>query len=181
MVRRIAQRRVGSIVVVAVTLLSASCASAATLPKAVDFWGMPPDGLGVRPSELLWVTDVPNGAGSFNGPGGSSTGGPRGPHSNISWSSWTASGATGTGDVWVSHNNSNGGATYTPYPANVILSVPQTEDFLTTLNGGSERPALVFTQMEVSFTAAVPAGWRRSEAFALKFSSKGFSFFPVPN
>lgn len=179
MLSRIGRHLVGALAAGIVGLALAPWASAATLPKAVDFWGMQPNDLAVRPASLGWVTDVPNGAGSFNGTRGSST---SGADSKISWSSWTASGATGSGDVWVSHLSPSGqSATYTGYPAKLSFSAPKTLSFVTTLDGGHYRDSLVFTKMNVSFTGAVPAGWRRSETFALKLHLKGFYYFAVPN
>ena len=87
MLSRIGKLLVGAIAAGTLGLALAPWASAATLPKAIDFWGMPPNYQSVRPASLSWTTDVPNGAASFNGTRGSST---RGPDSKISWSSWTA-------------------------------------------------------------------------------------------
>jgi hypothetical protein len=179
MVSRIGNVLGGALAAGTVGLALAPWASAATLPKAIDFWGMRPDYLAVRPSSLAWTTDVPNGAGSLNGTRGSST---SGPDSKISWNSWTASGATGSSDVWVSHLSPSGqSATYKGYPAKLSFSVPKTLSFVTTLDGGHYRASLVFTKMKVSFTGAVPAGWRRSKTFALRLMNKGFYFFAVPN
>lgn len=114
-----------------------------------------------------------------DGTRGSSTGGP---DSKISWNSWTASGATGGGEVWVSHLSPGGQqARYKGYPAKLSFSAPETLSFVTTLDGGHYRSSLVFTKMSVSFIGAVPAGWRRSQAFALKLLSKGFYYVAVPN
>lgn len=169
----------GALAAGTVAVALASAASAATLPTAVDFWGTPPNDLAVRPSSLAWTTDVPNGAGSFNGTRGSST---SGPDSKISWGSWTASGATGSGDVWVSHLSPSGqSATYKGYPAMLSFSAPRTLTFLTQLNAATYRSELVFTSITVSFTSAVPAHWRRSGSFTLKRFSHGFYGFEFPS
>jgi hypothetical protein len=149
-------------------------ASAATLPKAVDFWGMAPDGLAARPAALGWTTDLGD---SFNGTRGSNSG--RGPSSNLSWSTWGASGATGSGDLWVPRE-SGVSVSWKRYPATLSFSAPRTLSFATALNGGTEHSSLVFTSVEVSFTGAVPAHWHRSARFTLKQLSHGFYGFAFP-
>jgi hypothetical protein len=150
-------------------------ASAATLPKAVDFWGMPPDALAARPAALGWTTDL---GASFNGTRGSNSG--RGPSSNLSWSSWGASGATGSGDLWVPRESGES-ISWKRYPATLSFSAPNTLSFATTLDGGPYHSSLVFTSVKVSFTSGVPAHWNRSASFTLKRLSHGFYGFEFPS
>jgi hypothetical protein len=96
MLSRIGKLCGGTVAAATVVLALAPVAPAASLPKAVDFWGMRPDALATRPAALGWTTDL---GPSFNGTPGSNTG--RGPDSNLSWSTWSANGANGNGDLWV--------------------------------------------------------------------------------
>jgi hypothetical protein len=156
-------------------MVLAPVAPAAALPKAVDFWGMPPNALGVRPGELGWSTDL---GPSFNGTAGSNSG--RGPSSNLSWNSWGASSATGSGDLWVPLERGEN-ISWQRYPATLSFSAPKTLSFLTTLSGGSHRSSLVFTNVKVSFTGTVPAHWNHSVSFTLKRFSQGFYCFEFPS
>jgi hypothetical protein len=149
-------------------------ALAAALPRAVAFWGMPPDALATRPAALGWTTDL---GPSFNGDRGSDSG--RGPSSNLSWSSWGASGASGSGDLWVPREKGVS-ISWTRYAAALRFSAPDTLSFATAQDSGADKPSLVYTRVEVSFTSAVPAGWQRSASFALKRSSQGFYGFVFP-
>jgi hypothetical protein len=153
----------------------APMASAAALPKAVEFWGMAPNALAARPGALGWTTDLGS---SFNGTSGSNSG--RGPSSNLSWSSWRASGATGSGDLWVPRERGTS-ISWTRYPATLSFSAPATLSFVTSLEGGPSRSSLVFTSIKVFFTSAVPAHWNRSASFSLKRLSQGFYGFDFPS
>jgi hypothetical protein len=165
----------GTVAAAAVGLALASVALAAPLPKAVDFWGMRPDGLATRPPALTWTTDLGS---SFNGARGSNSG--RGSDSNLSWSSWGTSGAAGKGDLWVPRE-SGVNISWKRYPARLSFSAPKTLSFVTQLNAATYRSALVFTRITVSFSGAVPAHWHRSASFTLKKISKGFYGFYFPS
>jgi hypothetical protein len=158
----------------AVGLALAPVALAASLPKAVDFWGMQPDALAARPAALGWTTDL---GPSFNGTRGSNSG--RGPSSNISWSSWDATGASGNGDLWVPRESGQS-ISWKRYPAKLSFSAPATLTFAAQLGSATVRSALVFTRVTVSFTGAAPAHWSRSASFPLKEFSKGFYGFDFP-
>lgn len=163
----------GAVAIVALGLMLAPAAPAATVPKAVDFWGMQPDGLKARPAALGWTTDLGS---SFNGTRGSNSG--RGPASKLSWSSWGASGAKGKGDLWVPRESGQS-ISWKRYPATLSFSAPKTLSFAT--ESGGARSTLVFTRIAVSFGGAVPAHWRRSASFSLKKLSKGFYGFGFPS
>lgn len=155
----------------------APTAVAAPVPKAVDFWGMPPNYLAVRPGSLSWHTDL---GPSFDGPTGSTTDA-NGPHSNLSWQSWTAAEATGTGFLWVP--SAHGDSTHwTLYPASLHLAAPKVLRFSSWPPSKKHlRPVLVFTQITVSFTGAVPARWQRSASFKLKRIGVGMYGFAFPS
>ena len=116
--------------ILGMALALAPAAAAAVVPKAVDFWGMAPDALGARPGALGWTTDL---GASFNGTSGSNSG--RGPSSNLSWNSWGAGGATGSGDLWVPRERGEN-ISWKRYPATLRFAAPRTLSFVTTLNGG---------------------------------------------
>jgi hypothetical protein len=158
-----------------VGLVLVPMASAATLAKAVDFWGMAPDGLGARPAALGWTTDLGD---SFNGTSGSNSG--RGPSSNLAWSSWGASRATGSGDLWVPLERGVS-ISWQRYPARLSFSAPKTLSFATAPGGRSDRPSLVFTVVKVAFTSVVPAYWSRAASFMLTRISHGFYGFAFPS
>lgn len=156
-----------------VGLTLAPSASAATLPKAIDFWANQPNRLAVRPASLTWTTFAFSGTSSFDGAVG--------PDSKISWSSWTATGAAGSGKVWVNVVSPNGeSSSYIGHRATLALSAPKRLSFLTKRKSSHYRHTLVFTRMRVSFTGAVPAGWHRSKTFVLKRRIRGFYSFAVP-
>jgi hypothetical protein len=165
----------GIVTAATVGLVLAAIASAASVPKAVDFWGMRPDSLAARPSALGWTTDLGS---SFNGAFGTTSG--RGPDSNLLWSSWVASGASGNGDLWVPRERGTS-ISWKRYPAKLSLSAPKTLSFATNVSASKRRSALVFTRVAVSFSGAVPAHWRRSASFALKKFEKGFYGFVFPS
>jgi hypothetical protein len=148
--------------------------AAASLPKAVDFWGMRPNALATRPGALAWTTDL---GPSFNGTRGSSGG--RGPASKLSWSSWNASGSTGAGDLWVPHEHGTT-ISWKRYPATLKFSAPQTRRITVASDIEIQQLAFVFTRITVSFNAAVPARWHRSAGFALKELGSGFYGFDFP-
>jgi len=175
MLSKIGRLLCGTLAAGTVGVALAPGAAAATLPKAVDFWGMPPDALAVRPAALGWTTDL---GASFNGTRGSNSG--RRPSSNLSWSSWAATGATGNGDLWVPRERGQN-ISWKRYPATLNFSAPKTLSFLTPLNGGASRSSLVFTSVKVSFTSTVPAHWHRSASFTLKQFSHGFYGFDFPS
>jgi hypothetical protein len=177
MLSRIGKLVGGSAAAATVALALAPVALAASLPKAVDFWGMEPvDGLAVRPAGLGWTTDL---GPLFNGPRGSTNNG-RGPNSSLSWSSWGANGANGSGDLWVPRERGLN-VSWKRYPATLSFSAPKTLTFRTQLNTATYRAELVFTRLAVSFTGAVPAHWRRSASFPMKKFSKDFYGFDVPS
>jgi hypothetical protein len=155
-------------------LTVAPVALASAVPKAVDFWGMQPDGLAARPAALSWTTDLGS---SFNGSRGSNTG--RGPDSKLSWIKWDASGANGSGDLWVPHESGQS-ISWKRYPATLSFSTPKTLSFATHPGSATSRSTLVFTRITVSFSGGVPAHWRRSASFTLKKLSKGFYGFDFP-
>ena len=159
---------------VGLVLALAPVALAAALPKAVDFWGMQPNALAMRPAALGWTTDL---GPSFNGTRGSNSG--SGPSSSLAWSSWSASGANGNGDLWVPRESGQS-ISWKRYPAKLSFSAPATLTFATKLGGSSSRSALVFTRVTVSFSGAAPVHWSRSSSFALKQFSKGFYGFDFP-
>ncbi len=165
----------GAIIAAAtVGLALAAGAAAASVPKSVDFWGMRPDALAARPSALGWTTDL---GPSFNGTHGSNNG--RGPDSNLSWSSWGASGASGNGDLWLPRERGTS-ISWKRYPAKLSFSAPKTLSFATDVTAATHRSALVFTRVTVSFSGAVPAHWRRSASFTLKRFEEGFYGFGFP-
>jgi hypothetical protein len=168
-VNRIGKLFGGAVAIVGLGLMLAPTAPAATVPKAVDFWGMQPDGLAARPAALGWMTDLGS---SFNGTRGSNSG--RGPDSKLSWSSWGASRAKGSGDLWVPHESGQS-ISWKRYPATLSLSAPKTLSFATA--SGGNRSTLVFTRISVSFGGAVPAHWHQSASFSLKKLSKDFYGF----
>ena len=165
----------GALAAATVGVALVPAAAAATLPKAVDFWGMQPDALAARPAALGWTTDL---GASFNGTRGSNSG--RGPSSSLSWSSWGANRATGTGDLWVPRERGQS-ISWKRYPATLGFTVPKTLSFATTLGGAPYRASLVFTSVTVSFTGAVPARWHRSASVTLKLFSRGFYGFEFPS
>lgn len=175
MLRRVG-RAVSCMAAVALGLLSlAPVAVAATLPKAIEFWGMKPNYVAVRPEALTWHTDL---GPSFNGVTGNRKG--PGPVGAISWTSWTAAAATGSGDLWVPREHGQT-ISWTTYPARLRFSVPRT---LSVAVPGTPNffyePMLLFTHVTVSFKAKVPARWRRSATFALKRNARGFYGFALP-
>ena len=85
MFRRTGDLRRAIVAAATLGLVLAPLAAAASLPKAVDFWGMRPNALATRPGALAWTPDL---GPSFNGTRGSSRG--RGPASKLSWGSWNA-------------------------------------------------------------------------------------------
>ncbi len=174
MVSRIGKLLGATIAAATVGLALAAVSPAASLPKAVNFWGMPPDGLATRPVFLGWTTDL---GPSFNGTRGSSSG--RGPESNLSWSSWGADGASGSGDLWVPRARGVS-ISWKRYPATLGFSAPKTMSFARQLSATTYRSALVFTRVTVSFSGGVPARWHRSASFTLKKISKGFYGFDFP-
>jgi hypothetical protein len=174
MLSRIGKLFGGTVTAATVALALAPVAPAASLPKAVDFWGMQPDGLAMRPGLLGWTTDL---GPVLSGTRGSNSG--RGPNSNLSWSSWGANGAKGNGDLWVPRESGQR-ISWKRYPARLSFSAPKTLSFATQLGAATYRSALVFTRVTVSFSGAVPAHWRRSASFTLKKRSKGFYGFDVP-
>jgi hypothetical protein len=174
MMGRIGRLLGGTVAAATVGLALAPVAPAASVPKAVAFWGMEPDGLMARPTLLGWTTDV---GPSFNGTRGSNTG--RGPDSNLSWSSWDATGGAGSGDLWVPRVRGQS-ISWKRYPAMLSVSAPKTLTFRTELNVARYRSELVFTRVTVSFSGAVPAHWRRSASFTLKKLNKGFYGFEFP-
>jgi hypothetical protein len=155
-------------------LVLAPLAVATVLPKAVDFWGMRPNALATRPGALAWTTDL---GPSFNGTHGS-TGGP-GPASKLSWSSWNATGAIGTGDLWMPHEHGTI-ISWKRYPATLKFSAPQNRRITVGSDVEAQRLALVFTRITVSFNAGVPAHWHRLSGFALKELGSGFYGFDFP-
>jgi hypothetical protein len=175
MLRRTGKLFGGTIAVTTIGLALAPVAPAAPLPKAVDFWGMQPDGLATRPAALGWTTDL---GPSFNGTRGSNSG--RGPDSKLSWSSWGSNGANGTADLWVPRERGQS-ISWKRYPAKLSFSAPKTQSFATKLGAAKYRSALVFTRVTVSFSDAVPAHWRRSATFTLKKISRGFYGFDFPS
>lgn len=114
---------------------------------------------------------------SFNGTHGSNNG--RGPDSNLSWSSWGASGASGNGDLWLPRERGTS-ISWKRYPAKLSFSAPKTLSFATDVTAATHRSALVFTRVTVSFSGAVPAHWRRSASFTLKRFEEGFYGFGFP-
>jgi hypothetical protein len=174
MLNRIGKLAGGIATALMVGLALAPLATAASLPKAVDFWGMQPNALAARPTTLGWTTDL---GPSFNGSRGSNTG--RGPESNLAWSSWGATSATGSGDLWVPHESGQS-ISWKRYPATLSFSSPATLSFAAQLGSATSRSALVFTRITVSYTGSVPAGWHRSATFALEKFSKGFYGFAFP-
>jgi hypothetical protein len=174
MLSRIGNLFCGAAGAVAIGLALAPAASAASLPKAVDFWGMPPNALAVRPAALGWTTDL---GPSFNGSRGSASG--RGPNSKLSWSSWGASAASGGGDLWVPRESGTS-ISWKRYPAKLAFSTPKTLGVATNPGETTQRTELVFTRIKVSFAGAVPAHWRRSASFTLKRLSSGFYGFAFP-
>ena len=174
MLSRIGKLCGGAVAAVTLGLALAPGALAGALPKAVAFWGMPPDGLAIRPAELGWTTDLGS---SFNGIRGANSG--RGPDSNLSWSNWSGNGASGNGDLWVPRER-GASISWTRYPAKLSFSAPETLSFATQLNVATYRSVLVFTRVTVSFGGVVPAHWRRSASFTLKGISKGFYGFDFP-
>lgn len=158
--------------------LSAS-ASAATLPEALSFWGMPPDGLSVKPHQLVWATDVsqPNFAGTASA------------GSRLQWSSWTATSASGSGALWVPKLLPPNGSkvSWKSYPATLDYSAPKTLTVATKLNatGAPYKTVKVFSKLTVTFTGAVPPRWSRSANFRIRayhFGKrfKGFYHFTFP-
>jgi len=174
MLTRIGKLFVGIVATATVGLALAAGAAAASVPKAVDFWGMRPDSLAARPSALGWTTDL---GPSFNGAFGTISG--RGPDSNLSWSSWGASGASGNGDLWVPRESGTS-ISWKRYPAKLSFSAAKTLSFATNVSASKDRSAFVFTRVAVSFSGAVPAHWRRSASFTLKKFYKGFYGFKFP-
>jgi len=175
MLSRIGKLCGGTVAAATVGLALAPVALAASVPKAIDFWGMQLDALATRPAALGWTTDL---GPSFNGTRGGNTG--RGPDSNLSWSSWSANGAKGNGDLWVPRESGQH-ISWKRYPARLSFSAPKTLNFATRLGAARYRSALVFTRVTVSFSGAVPAGWRGSASFTLKKVSKGFYGFDFPS
>jgi hypothetical protein len=173
--RKIGRLFGGAVAAVTLGLTLAPGALAASLPKAVDFWGMQPNGLATRPGVLGWTTDL---GPSFNGSSGSNSG--RGPDSNLSWSKWGANGANGHGDLWVPREHGQS-ISWTRYPVGLSFSAPKTLSFATHVGGAPYRSTLVFTRIKVSFSGAVPAHWRRSASFSLKKVRKGFYGFGFPS
>jgi hypothetical protein len=153
----------------------APLAAAAVLPKAVDFWGMRPNALATRPGALAWTTDL---GPSFNGTHSSNNG--SGPASKLSWSSWNATGAIGTGDLWMPHEHGTI-ISWRRYPATLKFSAPQNRRITVGSDVEAQRLALVFTRITVAFNAAVPAHWHRSSSFALKELGSGFYGFDFPS
>ena len=175
MLRRVG-RAVSCMAAVPVGLLGVAPASvAATLPKAIEFWGMKPNYVAVRPEALTWHTDL---GPSFNGVTGNRKG--QGPVGAISWTSWTAAAATGSGDLWVPHEHGQT-ISWTTYPARLRFSVPRT---LSVAVVGTPNffyePMILFTRITVSFKAKVPARWRRSASFTLKRNAPGLYGFAFP-
>jgi hypothetical protein len=174
MLTKVVKRFGGTVAVATVALTLAPAALAASVPKAVDWWGMQIDGLAARPAALGWTTDL---GPSFNGGFGTTTG--RGPDSNLLWSSWGANGAKGSGDLWVPRE-SGSSISWKRYPAKLSFSAAKKLSLATKVNGAAQRSTLVFTRVSVSYTGAVPAHWRRSASFTLKKISQGFYGFDFP-
>jgi hypothetical protein len=175
MLRRTGDLCLAMVAAATIGLVLAPLAVAASLPKAVDFWGMRPNALATRPGALAWTTDL---GPSFNGTRGSSGG--RGPASKLSWSSWSASGAIGAGDLWVPHEHGTT-ISWKRYPVTLKFSAPQTRRITVGSDVEAQRLAFVFTRITVSFDAAVPAHWHRSASFALKELGSGFFGFGFPS
>lgn len=152
---------------------ASASASAGTLPVAVDFWGMTPDAVSIKPHQLVWATDVsqPNFGGTSNA------------NSALQWSSWTATSASGSGALWVPKLLPPNGSkvSFTPYPVELSYSAPETLTLGTTLSatGAPYKTASVFSTLKVTFTGAVPAHWSQSASFHIKSypAAKGYKGF----
>lgn len=164
-----------------VALIAVFCtsAAAASLPVAIDFWGLTPDGVAVKPKQLTWATDVSQ----------PDFGGAASANSAISWSSWTATSASGSGALWVPKLvGANGGKiSWTSYPVTLEYSAPETLTLGTKLNatGAPYKTLSVFTTLKVTFTNSYPAKWSQSASFKLKTypaakSYKGFYGMTFP-
>jgi hypothetical protein len=179
MISRIGKLLVGAVAATAVGVTPVPTASAAALPKAIDEFGVSPNGLAVRPAAIVPAVNVSTGVAGplFRGTGGSTASGPRA-DSRISWHRWNAHGASGSGEYWVPSASAQV-TTWAGYPAMISLSTPRKLSFLQRNN--RYRSALVFTRISVSFSGSVPRDWRSSSRFAVHEAVKGFWTFYFPH
>jgi hypothetical protein len=151
-------KRVSFALAVALIAGSAASAAAAALPGLTSLSTAPPK---VKPREIIYSGD---GSGLFAGPKKLS-------HSfgSLKWSSWTATGATGSGANWLNNCKPDcAGGTYHGYPVKLQASRPQ-------VIGGED----VFTRLKVTYTGKKPGFvHRRTQTWKLGHSaSSGGTFF----
>jgi hypothetical protein len=157
-------------VVTVLIVIVCAPASAAALPEAVDFWGMPPDALSIKPQQLTWATDVsqPNFAGTTS------------EGSKLQSSSWMATSASGSGALWVPKLLPPNGSkvSWTSYPVKLAYSAPETVTLGTKLSatGAPYTTVSVFGTLKVTFTAAAPTHWSRSASFHMRAYDSGKSY-----
>jgi hypothetical protein len=146
--------------------LVAPAALAGGLPKVPTATGTPGPGFfKVKPSSI-----------TYTGDGSGFLAGHRRPHHHraapLKWSSWTATGASGSGDNWLDNCMPNCAAgTFHLYPVKLKLSRPR-----------DVHGHLIFTRMRVTYTGSKPGRVKHHprEIWKVVYSSGTYSWtFPI--
>ncbi len=149
-------------------LALAGTSSAAALPSAVADGGTPHQGksLLVRPGEIVYTGD---GSGFLAGPGRA---GRHPKPGRLTWSSWTATAALGSGADWLDNCEPFCAAgSFSQHPVNIKLYRPRR------LLGFS-----VFTRMTIHYTRVPnPFTHKRTETFTLSAVTGHQLFWNIPS